>query len=82
MIYGNGGNAEPNFLIFKLLLRPWDLSHRLERQELMVNTREEMSMRVRQDGEWLAHFYIRVLVSMFYLRPCNHIYIYICMYTE
>ena len=36
--------------IFKLLLRPWDLSHRVEHQKLMVTSREEMSVRVRKGG--------------------------------
>ena len=35
---------------FKLLLRPWDLSHRVERQKLMVNGREEMFVRVKKRG--------------------------------
>ena len=35
-------------IIFKLLLRPWDLSHRAERQRLMVNTQEEISVRVQK----------------------------------
>ena len=34
---------------FKLFLRPWDLSHRVERQKLMVISQEEMSVRVRKD---------------------------------
>ena len=30
---------------FKLLLRPWDLFHRVERQKLMVTSREETVVR-------------------------------------
>ena len=41
------------FLIFKLLLRPWDVFHRVERQKLMVNSQEDVSVqsvRVRKGG--------------------------------
>ena len=38
------------FFWFKLLLRPWDLSHHLERQKLMVNSWEEISVRFRKGG--------------------------------
>ena len=38
------------FVCFKLPLRPWDLSHRVERQKLIVNRREEMSVRVQKGG--------------------------------
>ena len=37
--------------IFKLFLRPCDLSHRVERQKRMVNSLEEMSVRVRKGGD-------------------------------
>ena len=37
-------------LILKLLLRPGDLSHRVERQKLMVISWEEMSVRVWKGG--------------------------------
>ena len=43
--------------LFKLLLRPWDLSHRVERQKLMVNRREEMSVRV-----WKGSFTANLLL--------------------
>ena len=47
----NNGNAKTAFfLIYKLLLRPWDLSHRVERQKLMVTSQEAMSVRVRKGG--------------------------------
>ena len=36
--------------LFKLIQRPWDLSHRVERPKLMVNSREKMSVRVRKGG--------------------------------
>ena len=48
--------------IFKVLLRRWDLSHRVERQKLMVTSREEMSVRVRKGGfmaSLLAHYSFR-----------------------
>ena len=37
-------------ICFKLLLRPWDLSHRVERQKLMVTSWREMFVRVRKGG--------------------------------
>ena len=50
-MFGNDGDAKPVLLgIFKLLLRPWDLSHCVERQKLMVISHEEMSVRVRKGG--------------------------------
>ena len=42
----NDGDATPGFCILKLLLQPWDLSHRVKRQKLMVESQEEMSVRV------------------------------------
>ena len=57
---------------FELLLRPRDLSHRVQRQKLMVDSQEEMCVCV--SGEvvlWLTYFYVRVLVPMFYLKLCN-----------
>ena len=42
----------------KLLVRPWDLSHRVERQKEMVNTWREMSVRVRKGGV-MAHLLLR-----------------------
>ena len=33
-----------------LLLQPWDLSHRVQRQKLMVNSLEEMSVRIWKGG--------------------------------
>ena len=38
------------YLNFEVALRPWDLSHRVERQKLMVNSREGVSVRVRKGG--------------------------------
>ena len=32
------------YFIFKLLLRPWDLSHRVECQQLMVTSQEETAV--------------------------------------
>ena len=46
MYFRNDGDAKPDLLIFKLLLRPWDLAHRVERQKLMVTSREGVSVRV------------------------------------
>ena len=36
--------------ICKLFLRPWELSPRVERQKLMVNSGEGMSVRVQKGG--------------------------------
>ena len=46
------------FRIFMLLLWPWDLSHRVERQKLMVNSQEEMSVRVPKGG-FVANLLLR-----------------------
>ena len=46
----NNGDAKPVFLFVFVLLRPWDISHRVERQKLMVKSWEEMSVRVRKGG--------------------------------
>ena len=46
------------FVILKLLLRPWDLSHRVERQKLLVNSREEMFVRVWKGG-FVANLLLR-----------------------
>ena len=55
----NDGDATPSFFCFlKLLLRPWDPSHRLERQKLMVNSRVEISVRVRKGG-FVANLLLR-----------------------
>ena len=45
-----GNYAKPKICILKLLLRPWDLSHRVERQKLTVTSREEMYVRVCKGG--------------------------------
>ena len=37
-------------VIFNLILRPWELSHRGERQKLMVNSWEGMSVHVGAGG--------------------------------
>ena len=50
VLFRNDGDAKPVFFIRKLLPRPWDLSHGVERQKLMVLSREEMSVRVRKGG--------------------------------
>ena len=42
------------FLFFKLFLRPWDLSHRVERQKLMVTSQEEWSVHIRK-GAFMAN---------------------------
>ena len=39
-------------LIVKLLLRPWDLPRRVERQKLTVISQEEMSVRVLSVRVW------------------------------
>ena len=44
--FRKGGDAQPAFFVLKkLLLRPWDLSHRLERQKLMVTSQEKTAVR-------------------------------------
>ena len=43
--FSNDGDAKPDFVIFKLLLRPSDLSHRVESQKLMVTSWEEAAVR-------------------------------------
>ena len=42
----------------KLLLRTWDLSHRVERQRLMITSREEIYVRVRK-GVFMANSLLR-----------------------
>ena len=47
----------------KLLLRPWVLSHRVERQNLIVDCREEMSLRVWEGGfmaSLLLHYNLKI----------------------
>ena len=46
------------YFIFKLLRRPWDLSHRVDRQKLILDSREEMSVRVRKGG-FVANLLLR-----------------------
>ena len=48
--------------MFKLLLRPWDLSHRAERQKLMVISQEEVSVLVRKGG-FVAYLLLRYNVG-------------------
>ena len=61
-------------LLFRLLLRPWDLSHRVERQKFMVKSQEEIYVRVWKVVLWLTYLYIRTLVPRFYLKLCKHIH--------
>ena len=49
------------FLICKLLLRPCDLSHRVERQKLIVISREELSVRV-QNSRFMANLLLHANV--------------------
>ena len=56
--FENDGECNTRLVIFKLLLRPWDISHRVERQKLMVISREEMSVRVRKGG-FVANLLLR-----------------------
>ena len=58
----NDGDAKPVSFIFKLRLRPWDQSHRVKRQKLMVINREEMSVRVRIGG-FVADLLLRYIVG-------------------
>ena len=50
IFFRNDGDATAVSLFFKLPVRPWDLSHCVERQKLMVVSREEMSVRVQKGG--------------------------------
>ena len=46
IFFRNDGDAKPVFLVFfKLLLWPWDLSKRVERQKLMLTIQEETALR-------------------------------------
>ena len=47
-VFGNHGDAKPVFFVFELLLRPWDLSHRVDRQKLMVTSKEETAVRPKK----------------------------------
>ena len=47
-----------NLNLLKLILRPWDPSHRVERQKLMAISWEEMSERV-QKGGFMASLLLR-----------------------
>ena len=58
VFFRNDGDTKPFYVIFMLLLRPWDLSYRVERQKLMVNSRKEMPMRV-QKGGFVANLLVR-----------------------
>ena len=70
----NDGDATL-FFLSKLLPRPWDVSHRVERQEFMVKkTRRKYLWVSRKVVIWLTYFYIMVFVPMFYLKLCNHIH--------
>ena len=57
------GMRNLTFVIFKLIPRPWDLSHRLERQKLMVISQEEKSVRVWKGG------FVAKLLSHYNFRP-------------
>ena len=86
LVFGNDGDATPVFLcICKLLLRPWYLSHRVERQKRMVNSREEMSVRFRKGGFVANLLYVRILAPIWYSKLWNDILvnynIYIYIYT-
>ena len=58
IVFGNDGDTKPDLFICRLLLRPCNLSHRVERQKLMVNSREEMSVLVRKCG-LVANLFLR-----------------------
>ena len=58
-IYLSKMTGMQNLIIFlKMLLRPWDLSHRVERQKLMIISLEEMYVRVRKGG-FVANLLLR-----------------------
>ena len=67
------GMQHPYFLIFELLLRPCDLSHRVERQRLMVKGGRTCLCVSGMVVLWLTYFYVRISVPMFYLQLCNYI---------
>ena len=46
------------YLVLKLLLRPWDLSHRVKPQKLMVTSQEEVSVPL-QKGIFVANLLLR-----------------------
>ena len=56
---GNDADATPVFY-FKLLLRPWYLSHGVERQKLMVNSRRSCLCVSEKVVLWLTYFYVRI----------------------
>ena len=54
-------------IFFKLLLRPWGLSHRVERQKLMVKKREEMVGRVQKGcfmAKLLQYYHIHIIMAI------------------
>ena len=59
MLFRNDGDPTPSFFIFKLFLGPWDQFHRVERQKLIVNGLEEMSVRIRNGG-FMANLLLHV----------------------
>ena len=54
----NDRDAKIDHLYFKLLLVPWNLSNRVERQKLMVTSQEKRSVRVRGGG-FVANLLLR-----------------------
>ena len=78
MFFRNNGDAKPLFyFVFKLLLRPLDLSHRVERHKLMVNSKEEMSVCVWKGG-FMASLLLRcTFVPNVVCETLQLIYIYI-----
>ena len=56
-MFENDGDATPSFFGVSCLLRPCDISHRVERQKLMIS-QEEMSVRVRKGG-FVANLFLR-----------------------
>ena len=57
-----------------MLLRPWELSHRVKRQKLKVNSQREMSMRVRKGG-FVASLLLRSIFGLNVLSETLYSYI-------
>ena len=70
LFFRNLGDAKPDLLIFKLLLRPWDPSHRVERQKLMVNSQEEAAVFTNQKKAFTSRVQVdnRISTPISYLN--------------
>ena len=73
------GMRSLTLFVSKLLLRPWDLSHRVECQKLLVTSWGETSVRV-QKGGFMVNTLIRSNFGPNVLLETFYSYIYIYMY--